>query len=150
MLEPVKLQPIYKERIWGGDGLARLYGKNLPKGQKIGESWELADLPEGQSFVANGDFAGLTMRQLFTNHGWELGFNNEQIQPPFGLLIKFLDAQDDLSVQVHPDAQACKKFSGARLKTECWYVLNAKPGSCIYKGLRPGVTRDQFAQAITY
>ncbi len=148
MIGPIKLQPVFKERIWGGDGLARLFGKPIPSGVKIGESWELADLPEGQSTVGNGDWNGLTMRQLFAEHGRKLGFTAEQIMAPFGLLIKFLDANDILSVQVHPDAQACQKFPGARLKTECWYILNSRPGAYIYKGLVPGVTREKFSLAI--
>ncbi|MBN2376036.1 MAG: class I mannose-6-phosphate isomerase [Sedimentisphaerales bacterium] len=146
---PMKFKPIFKERIWGGDRLGRLFGKNLPAESKIGESWELADLPGACSEIEQGFAAGTTLRDVLDKFGAELGFLSEQCKFPFGLLIKFLDARDVLSVQVHPDAQACQRFAGAHLKTECWYVLEAEPGSVIYRGLKPDVSRDLMARAIT-
>jgi mannose-6-phosphate isomerase len=145
---PMKFRPIYKERIWGGDRLQSLFDKDLPAGTKIGESWELADLPADCSVVAEGPWAGKTLREILDEHGRDLGFTSEQCEHPFGLLIKFLDANDVLSVQVHPDENACRQFEGARLKTECWYVLQAQPDSVIYLGLKPGIGRDRLAQAI--
>ncbi len=145
---PMKLKPIFKERIWGGNRLGRLFGKNLPSDCKIGESWELADLPGACSEIEQGFAAGKTLREVLEKFGSEMGFLPEQCEFPFGLLIKFLDARDVLSVQVHPDAQACQRFAGAQLKTECWYVLEAEPGSVIYRGLNPDVSRDQMVRAI--
>jgi mannose-6-phosphate isomerase len=146
---PVKFRPIFKERIWGSDRLKRLYGKELPADAVIGESWELADLPDDKSVVANGPWSGMNVRQLLGEHGQELGFTQEQCEFPFGLLIKFLDANNVLSVQVHPDGQACRKFPEAQLKTECWYVLEAQSDSVIYRGLKPDVSREKLQQALT-
>ena len=144
----MKFKPIFKERIWGGDRLGRLFGKNLPANSKIGESWELADLPEACSEIEQGFAAGTTLREVLDKFGAEMGFLAEQCEFPFGLLIKFLDARDVLSVQVHPDARACQRFADAHLKTECWYVLEAEPGSVIYRGLKSDVSREQMARAI--
>jgi len=146
---PLKFKPIYQHRLWGGDRLKRLYQKNVPKGQQIGESWELADLREGRSVVAEGSLAGYDIRQLLTEHGTEMGFTAKQCEFPFGLLIKFLDADDVLSVQVHPDQKACRLFPGAQLKTECWYVIDADADAVIYRGLKPGVGREELSQALS-
>lgn len=145
---PVKFKPIFKERIWGSDRLKRLFGKDLPPHSKIGESWELADLPDDCSRIADDPWNGMTLRQLLEENGRQFGFTAEQCRFPFGLLIKFLDANDVLSVQVHPDADACKLFPDARLKTECWYVLAAEPGSVIYRGLKPGIDRKMVEAAV--
>ena len=146
---PIKFKPIFKERIWGGDRLKRLFNKDLPAGKKIGESWELADLPADCSLAAEGPWTGKTLREILEQHGKDLGFTVEQCAYPFGLLIKFLDAHDVLSVQVHPDENARRRFKGARPKTECWYVLEAEPGSVIYRGLKPGIGRERLEKAIT-
>jgi len=145
---PVKIKPIFKERLWGSDRLKDLYLKDLPEKTRIGESWELADLPQDKSTILEGFCHGMDIRAFLETYGRAFGFTQEQISPPFGLLIKLLDANDTLSVQVHPDAQACEKFPDARLKTECWYVLDAKPGSVIYRGLRSGVTRQDIVLAL--
>ncbi|MBI9019085.1 MAG: class I mannose-6-phosphate isomerase [Phycisphaerae bacterium] len=144
---PLKFTPIFKERIWGSDRLKSLYNKNLPT-NNIGESWEMADLPEDKTIVSAGQFKGMNLREVLETHGLAMGFTDEQIASPFGLFVKLLDADDDLSVQVHPDADACKLFPGSALKTECWYVLHATDDGCIYKGLKPGTTRDDMAKAI--
>jgi mannose-6-phosphate isomerase len=145
---PVKFKPIFKERIWGSDRLKTLFGKDLPADTKIGESWELADLPDDCSQIADGPRKGMNLRQLLEEIGQPFGFTDQQRRFPFGLLIKFLDANDVLSVQVHPDADACKLVPEARLKTECWYVLAAENGSVIYRGLKPGIGREQVENAV--
>lgn len=145
---PLKFSPIFKERIWGSRRLMDLYDKALPVGVPIGESWELADLPADCTAVAEGPLAGTPLRNLLSEKCTELGFSRDQAQPPFGLLIKFLSAEDSLSVQVHPDAAACRELPGAQLKTECWYVLHADPGSVIYRGLKPGVDRAALVSAL--
>jgi mannose-6-phosphate isomerase len=143
-----KLAPIYKEKIWGGRNLERLFARSLPAGVPIGESWELADLPEGQCAVANGARAGQSLRQLVEGEGPALmGQTALSDRGRFPLLLKLLDAADTLSVQVHPDAEAVKAIPSAALKTECWYVL-ASDGGFIYKGVKPGVTADQFQAAL--
>jgi mannose-6-phosphate isomerase len=146
---PYKFVPIYKEKIWGGRNLQRLFGRDLPPGESIGESWELADLVEGVSRVANGPAAGATLTDLTGQLGPRLlGGSPPMPDGRFPLLLKLLDANDILSLQVHPDAEAVKAIGqGAALKTECWYVLESRDGM-IYKGVRPGVTAGQFRQAV--
>ncbi len=146
---PYKLKPIYLEKIWGGRNLQRLFGRDLPADQDIGESWELADLPNGVCEVANGPRAGTSLTEL-TREGAEglLGPARPAAGGRFPLLLKLLDANDILSLQVHPDADAVEAIGGdAALKTECWYVLESRDGM-IYKGVRDGVTPEQFREAI--
>ncbi|MFC1677390.1 type I phosphomannose isomerase catalytic subunit [Planctomycetota bacterium] len=144
---PLKFKPIYKQRIWGGQKLREVFGKNLPPGQKIGESWELVDLPNDKSIIANGELTGKTLNQAIKQYPKEIT-GDENFSLPFPLLIKLLDAQDVLSVQVHPDIQTCQRMGKGEPKTECWYIISAEPGAAIYKGLKTGVTKEQFADAI--
>jgi mannose-6-phosphate isomerase len=144
---PLKFKPIYKERIWGGQKLREVFGKDIPAGTKIGESWELADLPMDKSVIANGEFAGETLSEVLAKYPKEIT-GDENFSGAFPLLIKILDAEDILSVQVHPDAETCRRMGGGDAKTECWYIISAKPGAVIYKGLKEGVSREEFAEAI--
>jgi len=145
---PMKFAPIFKERIWGSDRLGSLFGKKLPEGKKIGESWELVDLSGDGSRIDGSSFAGMSFREVLQQHGVDMGFNSVECEFPFGLLIKFLDANDVLSVQVHPDGRACELFTGAQLKTEFWYVLAADADAVIYRGLKPGIGRTKVGQAV--
>ncbi len=146
---PYKLAPIYKEKIWGGRNLQRLFGRDLPAGESIGESWELADLAEGVSRVANGPAAGTALTDLTRQLGPRLlGGSRPMPDGRFPLLLKLLDAGDILSLQVHPDVDAIKAIGpSAALKTECWYIIESRDGM-IYKGVLPGVTRERFREAI--
>jgi len=144
---PFKFGAIYKQRIWGGQRLREVFGKDLPAGEKIGESWELADLPEDKSVITNGELAGLTIRQAIEKYPKAIT-GNKKFSPPYPLLIKILDAHDILSVQVHPDPETCRRTGEGEPKTECWYIISAEPDAVIYKGLKKGVTKEQFAEAI--
>lgn len=144
---PLKFEPIYKQRIWGGQKLRDVFGKDLPAGEKIGESWELADLPEDKSIITNGEMAGQTIHSAIGKYPKEV-MGEKNFSGSFPLLIKFLDAQDILSVQVHPDPATCKRMGKGQPKTECWYIISTEPGSVIYKGLKEGVTKEQFAEGI--
>jgi mannose-6-phosphate isomerase len=144
---PLKFKPIFKERIWGGQQLKKVFGKELSEGVKIGESWELADLPEDKSEIVNGPLAGQTIDQVIAEFGTAITGKHDY-QPPLPLLIKILDAHDVLSVQVHPDLETCKRTGKGEPKTECWYIIDAQPNAAIYKGLKPGTTKQQFAEAI--
>lgn len=144
---PLTFEPIFQQRIWGGRRLAELFGKALPDAVPIGESWELADLPNGRSVAANGPLAGQTLTAILRQHGPAVT-GKPDFTGPFPLLIKLLDAEEVLSVQVHPDAEACRTMGKGEPKTECWYIVDARPGAVIYKGLKPGTTRDAFAEAI--
>ncbi|HOT73173.1 MAG TPA: class I mannose-6-phosphate isomerase [Anaerohalosphaeraceae bacterium] len=142
---PLKLKPIFKERIWGGQRLRELFDKDLPPNQPIGESWELADLPNDKSEIVNGPLAGQTLDKAVRRFGPALAADRNG---SFPLLIKLLDARQVLSVQVHPDAQTCRRMGKGQPKTECWYIIEAPPDGIIYKGLKPGTTRACFAQAV--
>ncbi|MCK4292421.1 MAG: class I mannose-6-phosphate isomerase [Planctomycetes bacterium] len=144
---PLKFEPIFKRRIWGGRKLREVFGKDIPAGEKIGESWELADLPDDKSVIANGELAGRTLASAIEEYPKEIT-GDENFSGPFPLLIKILDAQDILSVQVHPDRETCRRMGKGEPKTECWYVISAEPGAVIYKGLKKGISKEQFTQAI--
>ena len=148
MLYPYKFKPILVERIWGGTALAR-YGKALPAGRHIGESWEISDRSDAQSIVANGPATGQTLRQLIEKLGADaiIGRARPPGAPRFPLLIKLLDARDRLSLQVHPPATLAALLGGEP-KTEMWYILDAAPAATLIAGLRRGVTREQFEAAI--
>ncbi|MCD6048683.1 MAG: mannose-6-phosphate isomerase type [Verrucomicrobia bacterium] len=146
-LYPLTFQPIFKERVWGGRRLADLYQKNLPPAVPIGESWEITDRPEGVSVISNGPFAGQDLRWLMEHHQAEL---LGPVQPQggrFPLLVKLLDAQDDLSLQVHPPAHKAVELGGEP-KTEMWYITHATPTAQIYVGLKKGVTREEFERKV--
>jgi mannose-6-phosphate isomerase len=144
---PLKFKPIYKELIWGGNKLREFFGKDTPVDKKIGESWELADLPNDKSIITNGELAGKTITEVLRKFPEQIT-GKKEYNSPFGLLIKFIDAADVLSVQVHPDSEAVKRLKTGSPKTECWYIIDAEPGACIYKGLKAGTTRQQFVQSI--
>ncbi len=146
-LYPLKFKPIYKKRIWGGQKLRTFFGKDLPRAEKIGESWELADLPDDKSVISNGELAGMTLNKAVRKYPKEIT-GDANFKLPFPLLIKFLDAEDILSVQVHPDTETCRRTGKGDPKTECWYIIDAIRGGFIYKGLKPGVTKEKFAAAI--
>jgi len=146
-LYPLTFQPIFKERVWGGRRLAELFQKNLPAGAVIGESWEITDRPEGVSVIAQGPLAGKDLRWLMTEHGREVLGREVAPGERFPWLIKLLDAQDDLSLQVHPPASRAAELKGEP-KTELWYFADAQPGAKIYVGLRPGVDREELVHRI--
>lgn len=146
-LYPLKFKPIYKERIWGGNALNSYFGKDIPAGEKIGESWELTDLPGDHSEIVNGSLAGKTIDELLELYPEQIT-GLKSYQAPFPLMIKLLDAQDVLSLQVHPDIDVCNKTGKGAPKTECWYIVDKKKDACIYKELKEGTTPEQFQQAI--
>jgi mannose-6-phosphate isomerase len=143
----MRFDPIFKPRIWGGQMLHTHFGKPIPTDIRIGESWELADLPDDKTQIGNGLWSRKTWSELpeEIRRQW---FADLHPSKPFPLLIKLLDAQDVLSVQVHPDRETCKRMGHGDPKTECWFILAAGPDAAIYKGLRPGTTRDLLKQAI--
>jgi mannose-6-phosphate isomerase len=147
MLYPLTFRPIFKERVWGGRNLERLYQKELPPGVPIGESWEISDRPGDASVVVNGPLAGKDLRWLMENHASDLLGAAKADHVRFPLLIKILDAQEVLSVQVHPPADKAAALGGEP-KTEMWYVAEAVPDAELFVGLKRGVTRAQFEQSI--
>jgi mannose-6-phosphate isomerase len=159
MLYPLKFQPRLLEKMWGGRKLESLLNKKLPPDKPIGESWEVFDFPPGiidnsgkwvSSVIANGPLAGRTLHDVIQDFGPALCGDVPLIPPhgQFPILIKFLDARQNLSVQVHPDAVYAAANPGAHLKTEAWYIIDAEPGSIIYKGLKSGIDRAALRHAI--
>lgn len=127
--------------------LCEVFGRETPKGRKIGESWELADLPQDKSKIVNGVLAGETLEEAIRKYHEEItGWREFSLPVP--LLIKFLDCGDVLSVQVHPDEETCRRMGKGNFKTECWYIIQAAQGAVIYKGLGPDVTKEKLERAI--
>ena len=144
---PFIFQPIFKDRIWGGRELERLYAKKIPAGQ-IGEAWEISDRPGDASVIANGPLAGKDLRWLMENHAAEiLGNAKPAAEGRFPLLCKILDAREKLSLQVHPPASKAAELKGEP-KTELWFIADAAPGASLYVGLKRGVTRAEFEKKI--
>src|ERR1700722_6763371 len=148
MLYPLTFHPIFKERIWGGRELEKLYGKKIPADKIIGESWEISDRPDDESVIANGKFAGKSLRWLMENHARELlGDAKPTSENRFPFLIKILDAREKLSLQVHPPAAKAAELKGEP-KTEMWFIADAAPGAELFVGLKRGVTRAEFEKKI--
>jgi len=151
LLYPYKTVPIFKDNIWGGHNLRRL-GKNAPLA-RIGESWELSTLPGNENLVANGSEQGQSLKTLVTRYGRFMlgqtldGTLIERRDVPF--LLKFIDANDNLSIQVHPDDKyAALHENGKSGKTEMWYVLDAKPGAYVIHGLKANYSVQELQSAV--
>jgi mannose-6-phosphate isomerase len=147
MLYPLTFHPTFKERVWGGRKLERLYHKPLPPGLLIGESWEISDRPGDVSIVANGSLAGKDLHWLMASHAADLMGSAKPQHGRFPLLIKILDAREKLSLQVHPPAGQAAELGGEP-KTEMWYIAEAAPGAELYVGLKRGTTREDFERKI--
>lgn len=144
-LYPLLLKPFFSPRPWGARDLAPIYTEFPGKdGEPIGESWLTGD----QCVVANGPLAGKTLDELSKQYGRELVGATAPQSDRYPLLMKFLFPTDTLSVQVHPDDEGAQKLGQPVGKTECWYVLDAKPGAKIGLGLKPGTTREALKRAI--
>jgi mannose-6-phosphate isomerase len=133
-------------RVWGGRSLESVYQRELPDSQPYGESWEITDREEEQSLVSSGQFAGKTLHDLWTSHREEV-FGEDLTGDRFPLLIKILDARDDLSIQVHPPQKIASDLGGDP-KTEMWYIADRDPGAKLYIGLKNGATRATFENSL--
>ena len=146
---PLKFKPVYKDYIWGGRGFEK-FGRSLPEGI-LAESWEISSHPDGMSIVANGELEGMPLAETVKKFGRQLvgdALPQKDIEK-FPLLVKFIDANDKLSVQVHPDDSYARVHeNGEYGKNEMWYVMDAKPGSKLVYDVVPGTTRDAFAKAV--
>lgn len=143
MLYPFLFQSVFKERVWGGRRLESLYRKRLPPNVPIGESWEISDRPGDASVITNGSLAGKDLRWLMEQHGRELLGDAKAQNGRFPLLVKILDAEQKLSLQVHPPAHKAVELGGEP-KTELWYITQATSSAELYVGLRRDVTREGF------
>ncbi|WP_420489530.1 mannose-6-phosphate isomerase, class I [Neobacillus niacini] len=141
-MQPLFLKPVFKERIWGGNSLATEFGYDIPT-DYTGECWAISAHPNGPSIIENGPFAGMTLDELWTKQPELFGKPNEEVFP---LLTKILDANADLSVQVHPDDEYAKIHENGELgKTECWYILDCKEGVDMILG-HNAKTKDELIQ----
>lgn len=143
---PLKLSPALKSTIWGGTKLKKMYGKQADF-DTLGETWELTVRPDGMCTIVNGEYAGIELGDYLDRTGSAV-ISEDFSGDRFPLLIKFLDANDDLSIQVHPDDEYSLKNEGELGKTEMWYILAADEGAQIVYGLKDGVTSDDFRKAI--
>jgi len=151
MLYPLKFAPILKERIWGGKTFAEKYQKTNDNKKKFGESWEISDLDDDISVVTNGFLAENDLRELIETYMGELVGETvyEQYGLGFPLLIKIIDAQDILSVQVHPDDTLAQQRYEMNGKTEMWYVVNTEENAGIYLGFNKPVNKQYYIDAVT-
>ncbi|MFS0783655.1 mannose-6-phosphate isomerase, class I [Bacillus sp. 1P06AnD] len=141
-MEPLFLQPVFQERIWGGDALRTQFGYEIPS-NRTGECWAISAHPNGPSTVMNGPYKGQTLDRLWKEQPQLFGHPKEDVFP---LLTKILDANMDLSVQVHPDDAYAKEHENGELgKTECWYILDCKPGASLIYG-HSAKTKEEFIQ----
>lgn len=142
-----KLAPAFKDYIWGGTKLRDVYGKDCDF-EKIAESWELSCHKDGNSIVADGDDKGLTLSQYIEKHGKGiLGVNCDKFEN-FPILIKLIDAKDNLSVQVHPDNEYAMRVEGEYGKTEMWYIVDCDEGATLLYGFDKEISKEEFAQRI--
>lgn len=147
-MEPITFKPLYMQRVWGGRELERVYGRELPDAANpYGESWEIVDRAEEQSVVDEGVLAGTSLHDLWTTRRQEVFGDGYDGHPRFPILIKILDARDDLSIQVHPPVDRAEELDGEP-KTEMWFIADCEPGAKLYVGLKHGVSRADFEQAI--
>ncbi len=144
-LYPIYFEPIYKSYVWGGHGIVSTFArKDAPK--QVAESWEVSDRPDGMSIVANGSCKGMTLHDLVLKFGEDLLGKGRTVSA-FPLLIKLLDAHDNLSIQVHPDDNTAKVMK-AEPKAEMWYFLKTSEVAAVYAGLKPHVDKSAFEKAI--
>jgi mannose-6-phosphate isomerase len=149
MLYPFKFKPVFKDYIWGGRNLESL-NKQIPDGITA-ESWEISCRPEGMSIIANGEYAGQPLANVLAKHNPEItGYSiYDQDTDKFPLLVKFIDANDRLSVQVHPNDEYAERNENGELgKSEMWYILSAKKGAKVIYDVVPGTDKRSLETAI--
>jgi mannose-6-phosphate isomerase len=149
-LYPLKFETVLKEKVWGGDALVTRFNKRATESHSIGESWELSAVTDNQSVVRNGFLAGNNIEELIEVYMGDITGDSifEKFGNEFPLLIKFIEAREDLSIQVHPNNDLARKRHNAYGKTEMWYILESKPGSKIYTGFKDGVTKEAYEEAV--
>lgn len=147
-LYPLKFQPIFKEKIWGGNKLHKHLGKYTDVDQKVGESWELSAVKDNASIVSIGELKGKSLPELIKDYGEQLMGNKVSAEygSEFPLLVKFIDAADDLSIQVHPNDELAKERHNSLGKTEMWYVMQADEKAKLITGFNRAVTKEEYVK----
>lgn len=143
----LKLRPSYKDYLWGGHRLVEKYNKEFD-GDILAESWELSCHPDGPSYIVNGSYAGKTLQEYIDLEGKKVLGNNCQKFEEFPILAKFIDAKDNLSIQVHPDNEYALKNEGQYGKTEMWYIMDCEEGAFLYYGFKKEVSKEEFEERI--
>ncbi len=148
-MSAITFKSLYIHRIWGGRKLETFYHRELPDPTTAyGEAWEIVDRENAQSIVNEGIYAGKSLHDLWSHHRSEIFGEHLPESERFPILIKILDCSSTLSIQVHPPENIAKQLGGEP-KTEMWFIANAQPGAKLHVGLKRGVTRESFEQAIT-
>lgn len=146
MLYPIKFKPIYKEKVWGGNKLSKILEKRDIHSQKTGESWEISCVGNDLSVVDNGFLKGKNIKELIGEYKYSITGMKiyENFGDEFPLLIKFIDATDDLSVQVHPDDETARRNHNCSGKTEMWYIMQADAGAQLISGVKRDTEKTEF------
>jgi mannose-6-phosphate isomerase len=147
MQQILRFKSLYQDRVWGGRVLEAKLGRSLPAARPIGESWEIVDRPEAQSVISGGALDGQTLRAAIETQGAAIMGPAWPVARPFPILVKWLDCRERLSLQVHPPASVAPELKGEP-KTENWFIAECAPNASLIVGLKRGVTRGQFEQAI--
>lgn len=150
MLYPLKFEKVFKEKIWGSRNLESLLNMTLPENVSIGESWEVSCHPNGMSIVENGELKGKTLESLLLEYGEELVGKEiyNRYKNKFPLLIKYLDVNDKLSVQVHPSDEYALEVEKEFGKSECWYIMDASKDAKLIMGLKKEITKEVFMEKV--
>ena len=146
-MQPFRFHSIYQPRIWGGQSMRTMLGRELPDRETAyGEAWEISDRPEAMSIVKDGEWEGMPLHRLWEEHRQEIFGPGYERFPRFPLLCKILDARENLSVQVHPPERTAAARQG-EVKNEIWYVLHASPDALIYGGMEENATLPDIRHA---
>lgn len=149
-MEPIKFKPILKQTLWGGEKIVKFKGIDGHDGEQIGESWELSGVPGNESVAANGEYEGRTLTEIVTAEKERLvGTDNyKRFGDEFPLLIKFIDAKQDLSIQVHPDDEKAQKYGLRNGKTEMWYIMNSDADASLRCGMKAKITPEKYKEMV--
>jgi len=150
-LYPLKFETVLREKVWGGKSLVKNYNKKPSTSADVGESWEISAVSDYQSVISNGFLAGNNIEEVIEVYMGDITGDSiyEKFGNEFPLLIKFIEAREDLSIQVHPGDKLAKERHKAYGKTEMWYILECEEGAKIYTGFRDGVTKESYQKSIT-
>lgn len=150
MLYPMKFKKFFVEKVWGGREFETKLGMKLPAGKKIGESWEVSAHPHGMGIVENGALAGQRLDDIYKEYKGELTGKKvyEKYPNKFPLLIKYLDVNDRLSIQVHPSDEVALKKHNEFGKSESWYIMEASDDATLILGMKPGITKEIFLEKV--
>ncbi|HIW44985.1 MAG TPA: class I mannose-6-phosphate isomerase [Candidatus Prevotella stercoripullorum] len=149
-MEPIKFKPILKQTLWGGGKIVKFKGIDGHEGEQIGESWELSGVPGNESVAANGEYEGRTLTEIVAAEKERLvGTDNyKRFGDEFPLLIKFIDAKQDLSIQVHPDDEKAQKYGLRNGKTEMWYIMNSDADASLRCGMKAKITPERYKEMV--